>query len=224
MRTGQYRTAVQALRRGHELGSHNPRWPYPSARWLRHAEQLARLDDRLPAILDGMEQPRNACDCLALAHLCQVYRQRYAAAVRYYAEAFDAQPALAEKVQAGHRYNAARAAALAGCGQGKDAPPGDEARAQLRRRALRWLRADLAAWRRLRDKGPAAAGAAAEKQLRHWRQDPDLSGVRDKGPLARLPVEERLAWHWLWADVADALTPARNESRLELPADEFRGR
>jgi tetratricopeptide (TPR) repeat protein len=222
MRTGQFRAAVQALRRGHELGSHNPRWPYPSARWLRHAEQLARLDDRLPAILDGMEQPHNACDCLALSHLCQVHRQRYAAAVRFYAEAFDAQPALAEEVQAGHRYNAARAAALAGCGQGKDAPPGDEARARLRRRALRWLRADLAAWRRLRDQGPAAA-AAADKQLWRWRQDPDLSGVRDKGPLARLPVEERLAWHRLWADVADALTPARNESRLELPADEFRG-
>src|SRR5262249_30073401 len=79
MRTGQYRAAVQALRRGNELGSHNPRWPYPSARWLRHAEQLARLDDRLPAILDGMGQPRDACDCLALAHLCQMHRQRYAA-------------------------------------------------------------------------------------------------------------------------------------------------
>src|SRR5262249_54570743 len=93
MKTGQYRAAVQALRRGHELGSHNPRWPSPSAGWLRHAEQLARLDDRLPAILDGREQPRNACDCLALAHLCRMHRQHYAAAVRFYAEAFDAQPA-----------------------------------------------------------------------------------------------------------------------------------
>jgi hypothetical protein len=207
MKTGQFRAAVQALRRGHELGSHNPRWPYPSARWLRHAEQLARLNDRLPAILDGTEQPRNASDCLALAQLCQMHRQRYAAAVRFFAEAFDAQPALAEKVEAGHRYNAACAAVLAGCGQGKDAPPDDEARARLRRRALRWLRADLAAWRRFRDKGPAAARAAGDKQLRHWRQDPDLSGVRDKGPLARLSVEERLAWHRLWADVAHALQP-----------------
>ena len=127
-------------------------------------------------------------------------------------------------MRAGHRYHAACAAALAGCGQGQDAPPGDEARARLRRRALRWLRADLAAWRRLCEKGPAAVRTAADKQLRHWQQDPDLRGVRGKRPLARLPVEERLAWHRLWADVADALTPARNESRLELPADEFRGR
>jgi hypothetical protein len=59
--------------------------------------------------------------------------------------------------------------------------------------------------------------------LRHWQQDPDLIGVRDKRPLAWLPVEERLAWHRLWAAVADALTPASNESQSELPADEFLG-
>jgi hypothetical protein len=63
--------------------------------------------------------------------------------------------------------------------------------------------------RRLREKGPPAARAAAEKQLRHWRQDPDLSGVRDKGPLALLPAQERLAWHKLWADVADTLARAQ---------------
>jgi hypothetical protein len=211
MKTGQFRAAVQALRRGHEPGSRNPRWSYPSVQSLREAEQLSRLDDRLRAILAGKEQPRDAGECLGFAGLCLKYRQRYAAAVRFYAEAFDAQPAWAENPQASHRYNAACAAALAGCGQGQDAPPGDEQRARLRRRALRWLRADLAAWCRLRDKGPAAA-RAADKQLRHWRQDPDLIGVRDKGPLARLPAEERLAWHRLWAEVADALNAAQKQA------------
>jgi hypothetical protein len=179
---------------------------------LRQAEQLSGLDDRLPAILDGKEQPRDADECLPLAQLCQMHRQRYAAAVRFYAEAFDAQPAWAEDLQAGHRYNAACAAALAGCGQGKDPPPGDEARARLRRRALRWLRADLAAWRERLARGPAAVRATVVERLRHWRQDSDLGGVRDKGPLARLPAEERQEWQKLWADVKDLFTPTGGES------------
>ena len=43
------------------------------------------------------------------------------AAARFYEEAFAAQPKLADDLGAAHRYNAACAAALAGCGQSKDA-------------------------------------------------------------------------------------------------------
>jgi tetratricopeptide (TPR) repeat protein len=207
---GRFAEGLKELRRGHELGQKRPGWPYPSERWLRQAEQWVRIDERLSAVLEGKAQPKDTADRVHFAQLCVKSRQRHALAVRFFTEAFDAQPALAEDVQAGHRYNAACAAALAGCGQGLDAPPGDQERARLRRRALRWLGADLAAWRRLLEKGPAGVRAAAAKQLRHWRQDPDLIGVRDKGPLARLPAQERLAWHKLWADVADTLAAAGN--------------
>src|SRR5262249_48111777 len=103
----------------------------------------------------------------------------------------------------GHRYNAACAAAMAGCGQGKDEPPPDEAtRAKLRRQALDWLRADLT----LRTKQLATNPAEARKELAHWKADPDLAGVREPDALAKLPEAERDAWHALWVEV-DRLLP-----------------
>ena len=40
--------------------------------------------------------------------------------------------------------------------------------------------------------------------LAHWRQDPDLAGVRDPEHLAKLPGEEQQAWRALW-EAVDAL-------------------
>src|SRR5262249_6041693 len=45
--TGRLADALAALRRGHELGSKNPEWSQPSARWLADCERLLELDGRL---------------------------------------------------------------------------------------------------------------------------------------------------------------------------------
>jgi hypothetical protein len=66
--------------------------------------------------------------------------------VRFFGAAFTAAPGLAEGLQAPHRDNAACAAVLAGCGQGKDADKlDDRERGRLRRQAsagcgLTWRR------------------------------------------------------------------------------------
>ena len=121
-------------------------------------------------------------------------------------------PALAadqKLAEAGHRYNAACAAALAGCGQGEDAGNLDEAsRARWRQQALDWLRADLAREVKLADTDEAQARAAVQRTLRHWQQDPDLAGVRDEIALAQLPEPERQPWRKLWADVEVVLVKA----------------
>jgi hypothetical protein len=39
---GRFREALAALRRGHELGSKDPKWAYPSARWIAECEDLIR--------------------------------------------------------------------------------------------------------------------------------------------------------------------------------------
>ena len=205
-RKGKFREAVEELRQGHELGSRDPRRTLPSAQWLRDAERLADLDTRLPKLLEGKEKPADFAECMALAQMCQDYKHLYAASARWYAAAFALRPALADDPSTGNRYNAACAAALAGCGKGKDAADlDDKERARLRKQALDWLRADLTAWRSLLDKGPEKARPAIFQQLRHWQKDDDLAGVRDKGPLARLPEAERTAWQQLWADVVKAL-------------------
>jgi tetratricopeptide (TPR) repeat protein len=215
-RKGQFRQAVEHLRRGHELGSRDPtRWPYPSARWLRQAEQMAQAEASLPAVLSGKAQPRDAEECLAFAKLCQE-RRAFAAAARFYAEAFARRPALAADLQPGYRYDAACAAALAGCRQGQGAADlSPKERAQLRRQALDWLRRDLAAWRTLLEKGPDVARPVIVKQLRHWLADADFAGMRGPDALASLPEAERPAWQELWADVADTL--ARAEKKPAQP-------
>jgi len=76
-------------------------------------------------------------------------------------------------------------------------------RAALRRQALYWLKADLAAWR---GHGEDSRQAPA---LRNWRSDPALAGVRDEEGLAQLPPAERAAWGELWAEVEKLLNPAR---------------
>jgi serine/threonine protein kinase/tetratricopeptide (TPR) repeat protein len=210
---GKFREALEELRRGHELGSHKPRWRYPSAQWVRQCERLAALDEKLPAFLNRKTKPASPAECIELAGVCTLKRLNGAAA-RFYEEAFAAEPALAEKLgAAGSRYEAACTAALAGCGQGEDAQSLDEKqRAGLRQQALAWLRADLAAWRGRLVKEKDRARTAVAQALTHWLKDPDLAGVRGARALTRLPETERKPWQQLWADVAETLASARAQS------------
>jgi serine/threonine-protein kinase len=210
---GRFQQAVQALRVGHKLGSKNPRWPYPSARWLANAERGAALDARLPKILKGEDHPADPVERRDLALLCQVHKKLYAAAARWYSEAFAAQPALAERLRTqGSRYDAACAAALAGRGEGQDAKALDaKERARLRGQALAWLRADLIAWSKLLEKDAAKAAPFVTQQMQHWLADPDFAGVRGDAALAQLPVEERQLWRKLWSDVRDTRTRAQTK-------------
>jgi serine/threonine-protein kinase len=205
---GRFGESLDAYRRGHELGSKRPGWSYPSAQWVRRAEQLVALDAKLAKVLHGQVQPADAAERIALAGLCQECKKQYAAAARFYAEAFADQPKLAEALRTGHRYNAACAAALAGCGQGEDAAKLDDAeRVRLRRQALDWLRADLKAWGQLLDREPEKTRATVQKSLRHWQQDADFAGVRGDA-LAKLPEAERQSWRLLWQDVEQTLKKA----------------
>jgi serine/threonine protein kinase/Flp pilus assembly protein TadD len=210
---GRFREALDELRRGDELGSRIPGWRNPSAEWVRQCERLLELDDKLPGFLERKAEPAGPGERIELAGLCTTKRL-YCAADHFYEEAFAEQPKLADDLAAGHRYNAACAAALAGCGQGKDAEKLNGAeRARLRRQALNWLRADLDAWRRRLDKESDKVCPELVQQMRHWQGDPDLAGVRGPEALARLPEGERPAWREFWAGVAGTL--ARGQAKTK---------
>jgi serine/threonine protein kinase/Flp pilus assembly protein TadD len=200
---GQFTEALGYYRRGHELGSKNPHWPYPSAQLVQNCERLIALDGKLPAILSGEKQPFDTSERLALAELCQMpCKKQYAAAQRFYSEAFATEPKRADDLNAQHRYNAACAAALAGCGQGEGADKLDEQeRARLRQQTLDWLRADLKAYRQAMDKAADKAGPAVAQRMQHWLQDADLAGVHGPDALAKLPEAERQEWQKLWDEV-----------------------
>jgi serine/threonine-protein kinase len=212
-RTGRFAEALTAFRDLHALRPKGARnWPYPSERYIKECERLIALNARLPALLRGADAPANARECLEVAYLC-MHKQLRGAAVRFFSDAFKASPALAADLRAGDRFGAARAAALAGSGQGRDADQFDDTmRAGWRRQALEWLRADLEAWGRVLDREPGNASLAATVLRDHWLRSADLAGVRGRVALARLPEAERRAWQELWADVADTLARARGET------------
>jgi serine/threonine-protein kinase len=199
---GHYDEAVEVLRKAHELGRRRPNWRHPTAEWLARAERMAALAGRLPRIPQGEEPVRDGAERLLVAKICQD-TGRHAAAARFFGEVLDADPALAADLRAGHRYNAACSAALAGCGQGKDDPPPDaDARARLRARALDWLKADLDSWEHIAASAEGPARVSIIGMLNHWMDDADLAGVRNDGALGRLPREEQETWRALWARVA----------------------
>jgi serine/threonine-protein kinase len=199
---GRLAEALACYRRGHELGTKQPAWRYPSAQWVRRAERLVALEARLPAVLEGKASPKDNDERLGMIEVCQL-QKRYHAAARLYAEAFAADPKLAEDRKAARRYNAACAAAWAAAGQGQDAAQlKDWARARWRQQALDWLRADLALWAKQLEGAKPGDRRAVAAAMRHWQQDPDLAGIRDRDAVAQLPAEEQKACHQLWADVA----------------------
>src|SRR5437867_3757382 len=132
----------------------------------------------------GKVQPDDVAACLTFARYCQRDTQRYATAARFYGEAFAAGQQLADKVAWPDHYDAACAAALAGCGKGADAESLDnQERARLRQQALNWLRAEL---RAILEKSLDKADSAVGKQMEQWLKDAAFADVRGAESLARL--------------------------------------
>jgi tetratricopeptide (TPR) repeat protein len=199
---GHFAEALKSLLEGHELGSRQPDWKSPSGQWVSQCRRLLELDEKLPAILKGNAEPRDAAELLELADLCWRYKQLHAAAARFYAAAFAVEP---QRATAAQRYRAACCAALAASGHGADAgqlPDGHKSR--WRRQALDWLRAELAELTRQVASNPKAA-ATVRRTLQQWQSDPDLAGVRDEQALAPLPQVERQSWQQFWFEVQGLL-------------------
>jgi tetratricopeptide (TPR) repeat protein len=213
---------AQAVRTANWRESHGV---HPTV-WVNHVlrrEAEALMLPNLPAFLRGEYQPSDNDERLAFLAACQ-FQERYAAAARLYAEAFAADPALAkdavaecarraatesqsndrsEVLNTECRYLAARCAALAGCGKGRDAAKPDEVieRARWREQAREWLRADLAGWRKTLDDGDPASRDLVNRMLTGWQEEPDLAGVRDPDALKNLPAGERDEWNAFWEEV-----------------------
>jgi serine/threonine protein kinase/Flp pilus assembly protein TadD len=214
---GEMQAAFQEMRQGHELGIKDPNWPVQtSTEMVKRCERLASLEANLPDFMADKATPRDE-DLIELPGICHLKRQ-YRTSARIWEKAFARKPQWANDLLAGHRYNAACDAALAGCGQGKDDDKLDEnERADLRRLALDWLRADLAAWQKELAKNSKETRDAVRAKLIHWQGDKDLAGVRGAEALAKLPEAERKAWQKLWDDVADTLERAKVKPTPDKP-------
>jgi eukaryotic-like serine/threonine-protein kinase len=179
--------------------------------WLWHVlrrEAEALIFPNTAAFLEGKYEPRDNIERLALLGVCR-FKNRTCTSARLYADAFAADPKLADDARSSHRYHAACAAAQAGCGRGTDAEVEPMERARWRRPAREWLRADLTALVARVDTSPGAGRGDVHKALIHWREDPDLACVRDPDELDKLATYERKEYGALWTEVAAVL--ARTE-------------
>jgi tetratricopeptide (TPR) repeat protein len=198
---GRFREARAAARRCLELlPRDDPQRPLAQAQLQQH-EQLLALEPRLPAILTGEDKPANVVEACQFAEICRI-KQKYAAAARLYSDALKAAPALFEDPRTGHRYNAACAAALTGCGDDTNGEKlSEDDRARWRQQARAWLRADLAAWNRKIEGNRGDRHAQVQKTLTLWQADPDLAGLRDPLALFKFPQSEREECRALWQAV-----------------------
>ncbi len=212
---GEFIEALRWFRSGHELGSKIPKdggirrtgWHYPSLRWVKECEVLVEMDKKLTDALKGDVKHRDAKDLFELAAFCLIHKRLHTTGARFYAEALAADRKLTADQRAGHLYDAACAAALAGAGQGLDAAKlDDKERAKWRKQALAWLQAASTHWAKRLEEGTPAEKVAIRQRLERWQKDPDLAGLRERvDPAAKK----------LWADVqvllkkAEAATPTR---------------
>ncbi len=203
-RQGEFAAALAPLERGHELGVRRPGWKYPSARWVRDCQRLVELERKLPEVVRGEVRPESDEEQNAFVNVCH-FTKHYAASARLRAAALADKSVPADGLWGSYRYNAACAAALAGCGRGADAgQTTDEERARWRKQAVEWLRADLQGYARLLEGKKPADVRAIQRRLRHWQADPDLSGLRDAAALPQLADGEKQACRRLWHE-AEAL-------------------
>jgi tetratricopeptide (TPR) repeat protein len=180
---------------------------------IRHLEAAVAIEPKDPVSHKnlGRALQRKGLPDQALLHLFQSHdlKKEYLAAARLCADSFAADPKLADELHAGHRYRAARAAALAGCGGGADGAAVDETeRARWRQQARDWLRSDLAAWTKKLEAARPAEIVEVQKALAGWFQEPDLAGLRDADSLGKLPPAEREECRTLWEAVAALLRRA----------------
>jgi tetratricopeptide (TPR) repeat protein len=206
---GEFRESLEHLEHGHELGSRQPGWSYPSAAWVAEARRLLSLEGKILAILGGDSPSGDEAERHALMEIC--YRtDRHATAVRIADQALIDTPSLGDDPTNGLRFNAACSAILAASGRSRNEPAvEDAAKIGFREKALGWLRADLATWARILDEadGPDR-GQFVARSLTHWKESGEIAPIRDSASLEKLPETEREAFRGLWREVDELLTRA----------------
>jgi tetratricopeptide (TPR) repeat protein len=174
---------------------------------IRDYERLLELEKELPDILQGKRKVADPRDRFLLARHCHV-KKLYATSIRFWEPLCKHDKSKVEGYDI--LYCAACDAALAGSGQGTDADTLDEAdRARLRKQAIDWLREELRNERKALRETNLKKLYESLRNLKYWRCDPDLAGVRDEAALARHPVDEQKHCRTFWNEFDKLLSGIR---------------
>jgi hypothetical protein len=120
--------------------------------------------------------------------------------VRLYGWAFAAKPALADDLNAGHRYNAVCIALRAAAGRDEEMTTfGFEEWGYLTGLAQTWLRADLGLMStQAKD---TKKWPEVRQRLLRWKAVADMAIVREPSRRATMPPADQEAWASLWTEV-----------------------
>jgi tetratricopeptide (TPR) repeat protein len=197
--SGRFGAALVAYQTGHALGSRQPGWSHPSARWLAQAERFATLEARA-SLTSKPPDPRDAEEAYSLA-IIAARQERWSSAAQAFATTFERDPSRASVGLA--RVEAAAAALELARTLDANGAVGADAQqaADWRARALTWMRADIDARREEVECGDSLASAL--RGLAAWRAARELSSVRDADRLRELSVVERTAWQSAWSDLGE---------------------
>ena len=155
----------------------------------------------------GKAEPASAAEAVEFSTLCrQPFLKRYAASARLYARACAKDPKHAnDSTTTAPVQRGPERAALAGCGEGADAPADAAARAGLREQALGWLQTNQMILARRLATGTAADRKSVADQLSAARAEKDLAGLRPGAARDGWATSEVAAWDAYWADVGAML-------------------
>ncbi len=164
-------------------------------------DSIVRKRARRDELAAGRANPATPAEAIEFAEfVSRPPRRRYVVAVRLYGWVFAADPALADDLKNGHRYNAACIALRAAAGKDEEMTAfGVEEWGYLTGLARKWLRANLAQLTS-QAKDPKRSQEVRER-LTYWKKDADLASVRDPAWLAAMPPANRKAWEAFWGDV-----------------------
>ena len=164
--------------------------------------------DEAPAVLRGEDQPKDACR-IAWLRLSFATTKTPRRCRGFWTRRFQAQPRLAEDMQVQNRYNAACAAALAGCGKGRTSRRSTSGKIPLAKTGHRLAQGRPGGWSKRSKTARPQARQFVVQTLQHWKADTDLAGIRDATALAKLPADEQKACRALWAEVEVVLKKAQ---------------
>jgi len=207
-RTAEARHALAQAATAVDWGSRSVDWSQRSATnremWIFHVLRREAESSVLPeaeAFLRGEHVPVDDDERLALTALCED-RGFHATGASLWADVITSRPALLAE----HGYEAAAAAALAGCGVGNDAQElGEAERAEFRAQAVQWLNRQLDACEQKLARKRQDDVISVNDALREWRTSWKLAGLRDPDRLAHLPAREQEACQELWRRLAELL-------------------
>jgi Flp pilus assembly protein TadD len=201
---GKLDEAVEAFQQAIDLGLKSPRVAEALWQTRRWRELLPRLD----AIATGKVKPASPEEGCDLACLCsRPFVRQYTLAVRLSEQAFAAKPPLTAE----HQYDAACFAARAAADDKSTLSPKD--RADLRAKALTWLRDELVLLKEKAASAKAADRAEAAQKLSHALRDVDLASTRGGKGRNAWSNAERDEWGRFWAEVHSTLAVARQPAR-----------